>query len=81
MVTDTGVGQGPPPALDVKKESSSSISLASFFEVVADDLQILNQNLQSVSTPLGNSNVVLFLKIECYLQQNDFVCFFLNYCF
>ncbi|RVW81966.1 hypothetical protein CK203_033225 [Vitis vinifera] len=31
VVTDTGVGQGPPPALDVKKESSSSMSLASFF--------------------------------------------------
>uniref|UniRef100_A5AYD7 all-trans-nonaprenyl-diphosphate synthase [geranylgeranyl-diphosphatespecific] n=1 Tax=Vitis vinifera TaxID=29760 RepID=A5AYD7_VITVI len=56
-----GVGQGPPPALDVKKESSSSMSLASFFEVVADDLQILNQNLQSI---VGAENPVLMSAAE-----------------
>lgn len=49
--TDTGVTQGPPPVLGLKKESRSPISLANLFEVVAEDLQILNQNLQSVSTP------------------------------
>lgn len=54
VVTDAGIGQGPPSVLDVKKDSSSSISPASFFEMVADDLQTLNQNLQSVSTPLEN---------------------------
>lgn len=51
-VTDTGVCEGSPPVLDAKKERSSSVSLASVFEVVADDLHNLNQNLQSVSTPL-----------------------------
>jgi hypothetical protein len=50
--TNTEVAQGPPPMLDLKKESRSKISLTNLFELVADDLQTLNQNLQSVSTPL-----------------------------
>jgi hypothetical protein len=48
---DTGVAQGPPPVLGFKKESRTPVSLTNLFEVVAEDLLILNQNLQSVSTP------------------------------
>ena len=50
--TNTEVAQGVPPLLDLKKASSGPISLKNLFELVADDLQTLNQNLQSVSTPL-----------------------------
>lgn len=45
----TGVTQGPAELLDLKKESRGPISLTNVFEVVADDLQTLNQNLRSVS--------------------------------
>ena len=69
VVADTGVGQGPPPVLDVKKNSSSSLSPASIFEVVADDLQMLNQNLQSVSTfylwEIQNVESFLNLDVTC----------------
>lgn len=50
--TNTEVAQGVPPLLDLKKESRCPVSLKNLFELVADDLQTLNQNLQSVSTPL-----------------------------
>ena len=44
-----GVGQHTAPVLDLKKELRAPISLANLFEAVAEDLQTLNQNLQSVS--------------------------------
>lgn len=57
-----GVSQSPWPVLDVKKESSSSpISLASLFEVVADDLQTLNKNLQNI---VGAENPLLMSAAE-----------------
>ncbi|KAK7256676.1 hypothetical protein RIF29_30132 [Crotalaria pallida] len=37
------------PGLNLKNFSESPISLAQLFDVVADDLQTLNKNLQSVS--------------------------------
>lgn len=43
------MGQIPPTVLNLKKESRTQISLANIFEVVAEDLQMLNQNLKSVS--------------------------------
>ncbi|XP_044511846.1 solanesyl diphosphate synthase 2, chloroplastic-like isoform X2 [Mangifera indica] len=50
------VSQGPPPVLDLKKEARSPVSLANIFQVVADDLRTLNQNLQSI---VGAENPVL----------------------
>ncbi|KAL0001485.1 hypothetical protein SO802_015266 [Lithocarpus litseifolius] len=55
------VAQGLPPLLDLKKESRGSISLKSLFELVADDLQTLNQNLQSI---VGAENPVLMSAAE-----------------
>ncbi|GMY33472.1 solanesyl diphosphate synthase 1 [Fagus crenata] len=55
------VAQGPPPMLDLKKESRSKISLTNLFELVADDLQTLNQNLQSI---VGAENPVLMSAAE-----------------
>ena len=46
----TDINGGPQPFLELRKEESRSpISSTSMFEVVADDLQKLNQNLLSVS--------------------------------
>ncbi|XP_044472809.1 solanesyl diphosphate synthase 1, chloroplastic [Mangifera indica] len=56
-----GVSQGPPPVLDLKKEARSPVSLANLFEVVADDLRTLNQNLQSI---VGAENPVLMSAAE-----------------
>ncbi|MBA0632701.1 hypothetical protein Godav_001395 [Gossypium davidsonii] len=56
-----GVGQRTAPVLDLKKEAKSPISLANLFEVVADDLQTLNQNLQSI---VGAENPVLMSAAE-----------------
>lgn len=49
----SGVSQGLPQVLDLNKESRRPVSLTNLFEVVADDLLTLNQNLQSVSTLPG----------------------------
>ncbi|CAK9134183.1 unnamed protein product [Ilex paraguariensis] len=54
----TGVTPGPPLVLDVKEESRSPINL---FDVVADDLQILNKNLQTI---VGAENPVLMSAAE-----------------
>ncbi|XP_027172521.1 probable solanesyl-diphosphate synthase 3, chloroplastic [Coffea eugenioides] len=51
-----GVVPGPPPALDLMRESTSPISLPHLFEAVADDLQTLNKNLLSI---VGAENPVL----------------------
>lgn len=57
-----GVSQSPLPGLEVKQElSSSPISLASLFEVVADDLQVLNKNLQNI---VGAENPLLMSAAE-----------------
>ncbi|EOY13616.1 hypothetical protein QUC31_002363 [Theobroma cacao] len=56
-----GVGRSTAPVLDLKKELRSPISLANLFKVVADDLQILNQNLQSI---VGAENPVLMSAAE-----------------
>ncbi|TXG66624.1 hypothetical protein EZV62_007899 [Acer yangbiense] len=56
-----GVGQGPPTVLNSKDESRSLISLTNLFEVVADDLRTLNQNLQSI---VGAENPVLMSAAE-----------------
>lgn len=56
-----GVGQGPPTVLDLKKESRRPISLSKLFEVVADDLLTLNQNLQSI---VGAENPLLMSAAE-----------------
>lgn len=45
----TDITGGPQPFFELRKESRSPISSTSLFEVVADDLQKLNQNLLSVS--------------------------------
>ncbi|KAL4619899.1 solanesyl diphosphate synthase 1, chloroplastic-like isoform X1 [Castanea sativa] len=55
------VAQGVPPLLDLKKESRCPISLKNLFELVADDLQTLNQNLQSI---VGAENPVLMSAAE-----------------
>ncbi|KAK4577034.1 hypothetical protein RGQ29_027515 [Quercus rubra] len=55
------VAQGVPPLLDLKKASSGPISLKNLFELVADDLQTLNQNLQSI---VGAENPVLMSAAE-----------------
>ncbi|KAA8524061.1 hypothetical protein F0562_010508 [Nyssa sinensis] len=56
-----GVAPGPPSVLDVKKESRGPISLTNLFGVVADDLQTLNKNLQSI---VGAENPVLMSAAE-----------------
>lgn len=56
-----GIAQGPPPLLEVKTEPSSPISVTKLFEVVADDLQTLNKNLQSI---VGAENPVLMSAAE-----------------
>ncbi|XP_050247798.1 solanesyl diphosphate synthase 1, chloroplastic-like isoform X3 [Quercus robur] len=55
------VAQGVPPLLDLKEESRGPISLKNLFELVADDLQTLNQNLQSI---VGAENPVLMSAAE-----------------
>ncbi|KAK1582266.1 hypothetical protein Q3G72_013393 [Acer saccharum] len=55
------VGQGPPTVSNSKDESRSLISLTNLFEVVADDLRTLNQNLQSI---VGAENPVLMSAAE-----------------
>ncbi|KAL5565054.1 hypothetical protein UlMin_028218 [Ulmus minor] len=52
--------QGPPPVLDLK-EQRMPISLTNVFGVVADDLQTLNRNLQSI---VGAENPVLMSAAE-----------------
>lgn len=44
-----GIGQSQTVTFDLRQESKQPISLANLFEVVADDLQTLNDNLLSVS--------------------------------
>ncbi|XVF79173.1 hypothetical protein PTKIN_Ptkin14bG0198700 [Pterospermum kingtungense] len=56
-----GVGQRTAPVLDLKKGLRSPISLANLFEAVADDLQTLNQNLQSI---VGAEDPVLMSAAE-----------------
>ncbi|XVE52986.1 hypothetical protein DITRI_Ditri02bG0168700 [Diplodiscus trichospermus] len=54
-------GVGTAPVLDLNKKHRSPISLANLFEAVADDLQTLNQNLQSI---VGAENPVLMSAAE-----------------
>ncbi|KAF5948692.1 hypothetical protein HYC85_014649 [Camellia sinensis] len=56
-----GAVSGPPPVLDVKRVSRSPISLTNMFQLVADDLQTLNKNLQSI---VGAENPVLMSAAE-----------------
>ncbi|KAF8408947.1 hypothetical protein HHK36_005017 [Tetracentron sinense] len=53
--------QDPASLLDVKSKPSSPISVSSLLEVVADDLQTLNKNLQSI---VGAENPVLMSAAE-----------------
>ncbi|MQL79857.1 hypothetical protein Taro_012300, partial [Colocasia esculenta] len=57
--------QTPPPVLEVPGAGSSSggpISVSSLLEVVADDLQQLNKNLQSVG--------IVFLELLMNIEEN-----------
>ncbi|KAL1349861.1 hypothetical protein HN51_026350 [Arachis hypogaea] len=53
--------QGIPTGLDLKSYSETPISPSKLFEVVADDLQTLNKNLQSI---VGAENPVLMSAAE-----------------
>ncbi|KAJ7948830.1 putative Solanesyl diphosphate synthase [Quillaja saponaria] len=53
--------KGPTSVLDLKNYSRSPISLTKLFEVVADDLETLNQNLRSI---VGAENPVLMSAAE-----------------
>ncbi|KAJ6949960.1 hypothetical protein NC651_003818 [Populus alba x Populus x berolinensis] len=57
----SGVAEGPTGLLKLKKDPRESISITNLFEVVADDLQTLNQNLQSI---VGAENPVLMSAAE-----------------
>ncbi|KAI5332863.1 hypothetical protein L3X38_022992 [Prunus dulcis] len=57
----SGVSQGFPQVLDLNQESRRPVSLTNLFEVVADDLLTLNQNLQSI---VGAENPVLMSAAE-----------------
>ncbi|KAL3821288.1 hypothetical protein ACJIZ3_007193 [Penstemon smallii] len=57
----SGIANGPPPVLDVMKESTSPSVLSNMFDVVAEDLQTLNKNLQSI---VGAENPVLMSAAE-----------------
>ncbi|KAK4771514.1 hypothetical protein SAY87_032046 [Trapa incisa] len=61
LFNDHEITQGPPQVLEVKDEPRRPISLANVFEVVADDLQALNQNLRSI---VGADNPVLMSAAE-----------------
>lgn len=56
-----GLGEGKTATLDLRQESRQPISLANLFEVVADDLQTLNDNLLSI---VGAENPVLISAAE-----------------
>ncbi|KAG5254814.1 hypothetical protein OIU77_015903 [Salix suchowensis] len=56
-----GVAEGPTGLLKLKKDSREPISITNLFEVVADDLLTLNQNLQSI---VGAENPVLMSAAE-----------------
>ncbi|GAV78682.1 polyprenyl_synt domain-containing protein [Cephalotus follicularis] len=56
-----GDAEGAPAVLGLNNESRNPISLANLFEVVADDLIILNKNLQSI---VGAENPVLMSAAE-----------------
>ncbi|KAI3466006.1 hypothetical protein Pfo_022669 [Paulownia fortunei] len=56
-----GVAAGPPPVLDLTKETIGPSSLSDMFEVVAEDLLTLNKNLQSI---VGSENPVLMSAAE-----------------
>ncbi|KAM1169217.1 hypothetical protein ACFX13_031761 [Malus domestica] len=56
-----GVPQGLPLVLNLTKESREPVSLTNLFEVVANDLLTLNQNLQSI---VGAENPVLMSAAE-----------------
>ncbi|CAI9784301.1 unnamed protein product [Fraxinus pennsylvanica] len=56
-----GVAAGPPPVLDLNHESRKPASLNNLLEVVAEDLQTLNKNLQSI---VGAENPVLMSAAE-----------------
>lgn len=56
LLDDSGIGQSPSQLLNLKEEPRGPISLANLFEVVADDLQTLNQNLRTI---VGADNPVL----------------------
>ncbi|CAA2960367.1 probable solanesyl-diphosphate synthase 3, chloroplastic [Olea europaea subsp. europaea] len=57
----TAVTADTPQVLDLKKELRSPASLTNLFEVVAEDLQTLNKNLQSI---VGAENPVLMSAAE-----------------
>ncbi|KAL2523502.1 Solanesyl diphosphate synthase 1 [Abeliophyllum distichum] len=57
----TGITAGTAPVLDLKEESRSAASLTNLFEIVAEDLQTLNKNLQSI---VGAENPVLMSAAE-----------------
>ncbi|CAN6558382.1 unnamed protein product [Malus baccata var. baccata] len=56
-----GAPEGLPQVLNLKKESRKPVSLTNLFEIVADDLLTLNQNLQSI---VGAENPVLMSAAE-----------------
>ncbi|ESQ27266.1 hypothetical protein EUTSA_v10018616mg [Eutrema salsugineum] len=56
-----GIGQAKTVSFDLRQESKQPISLANLFEVVADDLQTLNDNLLST---VGAENPVLISAAE-----------------
>ncbi|KAL5731869.1 tRNA dimethylallyltransferase [Ranunculus cassubicifolius] len=55
------VAKDPKSTLDTKPKTSSPVSILSLLEVVADDLQTLNKNLQSI---IGAENPVLISAAE-----------------
>ncbi|XP_073312953.1 solanesyl diphosphate synthase 1, chloroplastic-like [Primulina huaijiensis] len=55
------IAAGPTPVLDLTKELTKLSSISDLFEVVADDLQTLNKNLQSI---VGAENPVLMSAAE-----------------
>lgn len=62
--TDTvlnGVKASSPEVLDPKKETRRTVELPKLFELVADDLQLLNKNLKSI---VGAENPVLMSAAE-----------------
>ena len=66
-----GAAPVPPPVLDVKKESISPISLTNLFQLVADDLQTLNKNLQSVSSSENSYFGFLYYKLFLYFPLSN----------
>ncbi|PIN01827.1 All-trans-nonaprenyl-diphosphate synthase (geranylgeranyl-diphosphate specific) [Handroanthus impetiginosus] len=69
-----GIGVGPLSVLDMTKGPKSHCSLSDMFEVVADDLLILNKNLQSVIKDFASGEIKQASSLfDCNVQLDEYL--------